>query len=70
MNIINNTYYDLCENVKVIGIIPITFNKKMDLYNYDLLVIEDDETHELKLVLALNKDKFIEDNAWRANIDV
>ena len=70
MNIINNMYYDLYENVKVIGIIPITFNKKMDLYNYDLLVIEDDETHELKLVLALNKDKFIEKNAWRANIDV
>lgn len=70
MNIINNTSYDLCETVKVIGVIPITFNKKMDLYNYDLLVIEDNETHELRLTLALNKDRAIEENAWRANIDV
>lgn len=69
MNIVNDTYYDLCETVKVIGIIPVTFNKKMDLDNYDLLVVEDDETHELRLALALNKDK-VYDNAWRANIDV
>lgn len=69
MNIVNDTYYDLCETVKVIGIIPVTFNKKMDLDNYDLLVVEDDETHELRLTLALNKDK-VYDNAWRANVDV
>lgn len=59
MNIVNGIYYDLCDTVKVVGIIPITFNKELNLDNYDLLIVEDDDTHELRLALALNKDKIL-----------
>ena len=69
MNIVNGIYYDLCDTVKVVGIIPITFNKELNLDNHDLLIVEDDDTHELRLTLALNKDKILQ-NSWRANIDV
>lgn len=59
MNIVNGIYYDLCDTVKVVGIIPITFNEKLNLDNHDLLIVEDDDTHELRLALALNKDKVL-----------
>ena len=68
MNIVNNIYYDLTSTVKVVGILPVTFNKELNLENCDLLVIEDDYGN-LQLAIGTNKDKIL-NNAWRANIDV
>ena len=68
MNIVNNIYYDLASTVKVVGILPVTFNKELNLENCDLLVIEND-CGNLQLAIGTNKDKIL-NNAWRANIDV
>ena len=68
MNIVNNIYYDLASTVKVVGILPVTFNKELNLENCDLLVIENDCSN-LQLAIGTNKDKIL-NNAWRANIDV
>lgn len=68
MNIVNNIYYDLASTVKVVGILPVTFNKELNLENCDLLVIENN-CGNLQLVIGTNKDKIL-NNAWRANIDV